>query len=67
MAEKKESIGRYSGGDAVSLLEDAIASVKANADEKTGLTPQQKRAIEKMQTAKQMLTGTQTKPKPQRL
>ena len=54
-------------GSAVGLLEDAIVKVRAEADEKTGLSPQQARAVQKIQTAKQLLGGTQTKQKPERM
>jgi len=45
------------GGSAVELIQDAIANVKANAGQK-GLTPQQERACQKLQTAIQLLGGS---------
>ncbi len=62
MAEKE----KIEKGNAVDLLLDAMANIKANAP-KDGLTPQQERALQKIQTACQMLTGTQTKKKPSRV
>lgn len=47
---------------AVALINDAIANVRANVGEK-GLTPQQARAVQKLETASRLLTGRQTKQK----
>lgn len=49
---------------AVELINEAIANVQGNVG-KDGLSPQQDRAIVKMQTASRLLTGTQTPLKTQ--
>ena len=46
---------------AVELIADAEANIKANAG-KDGLTPQAKRALQKLATARQLLGAKQGKP-----
>lgn len=47
--------------DAVELIADAEANIKANAG-KDGLTPQAKRVLQKLATARQLLGSKQSKP-----
>ena len=45
-------------------LKDAVAKIKASASDKDGMTPQQERAIMKIESAVRMLSSTQTKRPP---
>ncbi len=71
MAAKKlkdvHGVSSASGGrsaasmNALELIDEAIANVKANAGE-DGLSPQQQIAVTKLEGTKRLLVGTQTKP-----
>ena len=50
-----------SNKNAVDLIKDAMANIRANAD-KAGLTPQQARSLVKLETASRLLTCSQQKP-----
>ena len=58
----KDAHGVSAGMNALELIDEAIANVRANADEDEGLSPQQQIAIVKLEGTKRLLVGTQTKP-----
>ena len=47
--------------NAVDLIKDAMANIRANAG-KAGLTPQQARSLVKLETASRLMTCSQQKP-----
>lgn len=67
MAEKKlERVEETKGMNSLSALgnmDEAMASIRANADPVKGPSAQQELALGKLETAKRLLQGAQTWPK----